>query len=220
MKKVKLVGVAHSKLRNSIGIVGIEVEPVKQEIFIKLARHWPRDQINSIAADIAALYSKFKWDNTIIDLKVGDHLILALRRAAGLPIKVIYIKKKVLDVSDIRRVKILDLVEMVQFMLQLKLIHKIKFPKNPSMEILELEDQIALYSEKTTEAGTVDYYAPGDELDDLTKGLMLAVFAARPFMQDTLKHVGGPLRFKPATVESMANIIDPPPKRRRQIHGI
>ena len=88
------------------------------------------------------------------------------------------------------------------------------------MEMIELEEQIALYAEKSTEAGTMDYFAPGDELDDLTKGLMLAVFAARPFLQETLKIIGGPLKIKPPTMEDMANIIDPPPKRRKQIKGI
>ena len=86
----------------------------------------------------------------------------------------------------------------------------------------ELEDQIALYAEKTTEAGGVNYFAPGDELDDLTKALMIAVFAARPFMLDSTKIIGGPLRIKEPRVEEMASIIDPVPKehKRKRITGI
>ncbi len=219
---VKLVGIAHSKLRNSIGAVGIEVDPVKQEVLVRMARHWDRQQINEVAPGIAHMYSQFEWSNTIIDVSVGEHLIQSFRRIAKIPIRVIFIKKKVTDTSEIRRVKILDLTEMVQFMLQQKLIHKIKFPKKISPHMKELEDQIALYAEKTTEAGGVNYFAPGDELDDLTKALMIAVFAARPFMLDSTKIIGGPLRIKEPRVEDMANIIDPPPKqhKRKRIRGI
>lgn len=222
MKTVKLVGIAHSKLRNSIGTVGIEVNPVKQEVLVKMAKHWDRLHINDVAPGIARMYDQFEWSNTIIDVSVGEHLIQSFRRISKIPIRVIFIKKKLTDTSEIRRVKKLDLVEMVQFMLQQKLIHKIKFPKNPSPEVKELEDQIALYAEATTEAGGINYYAPGDELDDLTKALMIAVFAARPFIMDSTKIIGGPLRIKPATVSDMANIIDPPPKlrKRKPIRGI
>lgn len=220
---VKLVGIAHSKLRNSIGAVGIEVNPVKQEILIKMVKRWPRDKINDIAPDIAVMYQKFEWSNTIIDMAVGEHLIQDFRRTSKLPIKIILIRKKLADGSEIRRVKKIDLIEMVQFMLQQKLIHKIKFPKNPSPEVKELEDQIALYAEKSTEKGGMDYYAPGEELDDLTKGLMLAVFAARPFMMDSTKIIGGPLRIKPPTIENMASIIEDRPIKtikRKRIRGI
>jgi len=222
LKTVKLVGIAHSKLRNSIGAVGIEVDPVKQEVLVKMARHWDRLHINDIAPGIAYMYSQFEWSNTIIDVSVGEHIIQSLRRIAKIPIRIIFIKKKITDTSEIRRVKKLDLTEMVQFMLQQKLIHKIKFPKKISPYMKELEDQIALYAEKTTEAGGVNYFAPGDELDDLTKALMIAVFAARPFMLDSTKIIGGPLRIKDPTMEDMASIIDPVPKQHKQkrIRGI
>lgn len=223
MITVKLVGIAHSKLRNSIGAVGIEVNPTKQEVLVKMVKRWPRDNINDIAPDIAVMYQKFEWSNTIIDMAVGEHLIQAFRRTSKLPIRIILIRKKIADGSEIRRVKKIDLVEMVQFMLQQKLIHKIKFPKNPSPEVKELEDQIALYAEKSTEKGGMDYYAPGDELDDLTKGLMLAVFAARPFMMDSTKIIGGPLTIKPPRMEDIASIIEDRPietRKRKRIRGI
>jgi len=218
---VKLVGVAHSKLRNSIGAVGIEVNPVKQEVMIKLAKRWDRENINDIAPDMAVMFDKFEWSNTIIDMQVGEHLIQSFRRVSKLPIRIILIRKKVADGSEIRRVKKIDLVEMVQFMLQLKIAHKIKFPRRPSPEVKELEDQMALYAEISTEKGGMDYYAPGDELDDLTKGLMLSVFAARPFMMDSTKIIGGPLRTVPPRIEDIASIIeDKPIQKRKRIRGI
>ena len=221
MKKVKIVGVAHSKLRNSIGCVGIEVDPIAQICYVKMAKHWPREDLNKIAPELSSMYQEHQWSNTVVDQMVGEHLIQGFRRG-GLPLKIIFIKKKVTEVSEIRRVKSLDLIEMVQFTLQQKLVHKIKFVGKPSPTMKELEDQIALYAEKTTEAGGVDYYAPGDELDDLTKGLMIALFAARPMMQDSMKIIGGPLRIKaPPTMEDMNATIDPELRRkRRRIKGI
>jgi len=219
--KIKLVGMAHSKLRNAIGLVGIEVDPVKQECQVKMVRHWDRTKLNEIAPDIRDLYLKFQWQNTIIDLAVGEHLIQNLRRIAELPIKVIFIKNKVTDVSEIRRVKSLDLTEMVQFMLQLKQAHKIKFPMKPSLEMKELEDQVALFSEHTTEAGGVKYYAPGDQLDDMTKALMNAVFAGRPYMMESSKIIAGPIWQKAITIEDLGKTLDPVLRmRKRKIRGI
>jgi len=223
MITVKLVGLAHSKLRNSIGAVGVEVDPEQHLVYVKMAKHWDREQINKIAPDLASMYSQYEWQNTIIDISVGEHLVQELKRTATMPIRTIFIKRKLADVIDIRLVKKIDLTEMVQFLLQQKLAHKIKFPSRPSPEVKELEDQIALYAEATTEAGGVNYYAPGEELDDLTKGLMIAVFAARPFLQDNIKIITGPIHpRKQDPVDQMAAAIDPPPKKpkRRRIRGI
>jgi len=55
MTTVRMVAIAHSKLRNAIGLVGIEVDPVKQEIQIRFAKEWSRDILNAIAPDIVEL---------------------------------------------------------------------------------------------------------------------------------------------------------------------
>ena len=56
----------------------------------------------------------------------------------------------------------------------------------------ELEKQVALYTEKKSEAGSIDYFAPGDELDSLTKALLIACFAARPYISGKSgDHIGG-----------------------------
>jgi len=218
---IKFVALAHSKLRNAIGAVGIEVDPVKQEIYVKMAKNWERRQLNEIAPDLRNMYEKFEWFNTIIDVRVGEHVIQDLRRIAELPIKVIDIRPKVTDTGEIRRVKSLDLIEMVQYMLQLKLIHKILFPKNPTPAVTELEEQIALYAEHATEAGGINYYAPGDELDNLTKALMTGVFAARPYMSDSVEIVCGPMHPKKTTTfEDVSAMDEPKIKRKRVIRGI
>jgi len=190
---IKLTALAHTKHRNAIGLVGIEVDPIKQEISVRLAKSWDRNDLNKIAPDVAGLYEKLEWFNTFIDFSVGDHVIQGLRRAGGMPIRIIQVSKKVRDYLEIDRVKTMDIIEMTQFLLQLKQAHKLLFPKEPSKEMRELEDQIALFSEHKTEAGGIDYYAPGDEYDDLTKALLIVSFGARPYLQDSVEVIGGPV---------------------------
>ena len=217
----KLAGIAHSKLRDAIGLVGIEVDQTRQLIAVRLVKHWSRTDLNKIAPDISRLWGKAPWHNTIIDMQVGDHVIQGLRRTAGLPVKVIQIKKKVSDPADIRRVRSLDLTEMTQFTLQQKMAHRIQFPRKPSENMKQLEMQISMFSEVTTEAGSVAYYAPGTELDDLTKALMLAIFAARPLIGDgTGKIIGGPItgdggEISQQSIDEMFNYRGEPHKPRR-----
>lgn len=193
VQNIKLVALAHSKHRNAIGLVGIEVDQVKQEISIRLAKQWPRKKINDIAPEVAEMYEKFQWFNTIIDFQVGDHVIQGLRRAGGMPIKIIHVQKKVKDKLEIERVKTMDIIEQTQYMLSMKLAHKLVFPKNPTEDMAELESQIAMFAEHKTESGSIDYYAPGDEFDNLTKALIIDCFAARPYLQSSSTIIGGPL---------------------------
>ncbi len=217
---VKLAGLAHSKLRNAIGFVGIEANPMEGTINVKLAKHWDRKDINSVAPDVAEMYNKFNWTNTIVDLAVGEGLLATMRRKS-IPMRVIFIKNKVTDVTEIRRVKQMDLIDMVQYMLQLKLAHKIKFPIKPTPSMQVLEDQTALYAEHSTEAGGIKYYAPGDEMDDLIKALITVSFACRPFLQDSVEIIAGPVRPKRVTIFDVAEANQPKIRKRKNvIHGI
>ena len=204
-QRVKIVGVAHSKLRNAIGAVGIEIDVDKHEIQVVMVKHWERNEINKIAPEIGNLFNKIEWENTIIDMQVGEHLIKSFRSTSDMPMRIIHIAKKVKDEKEIERVKTIDLVETVQFTLQLKLVHKILFPTRPSEAMQELEGQIALYSEHATEAGGIDYYAPGDEFDDLTKALIVAIFGARPFLNDDVEIIAGPIT--PKTAPTMEDVM-------------
>ena len=190
---VKIAGIAHSKLRDAIGLVGIEVDPSIGVVMVKFAKHWSRNEINQIPQDISNIWGKINWTKTIIDYAVGQHLIDEFKKITGFPTRIVDLKKKVPDPNEIRRVKSLDLTEMVQYTLGKKIAHEIQFPDKPSPEMMELEEQIALFTEKTTEAGGVNYYAPGDELDDLTKGLLLSMFAARPLLSGSGRVICGPI---------------------------
>ena len=45
---MKLAAIVHSKHRNMIGLIGIEIDANEKKVYVKLARQWPRDMINQI----------------------------------------------------------------------------------------------------------------------------------------------------------------------------
>ncbi len=193
-----LAAIAHSKFRNAIGLVGIEIDSKQNKIRVRLAKQWSRDKLNIIPDEIGELYEKIKWGETYIDQQTGQHFIQSLKREEHMPLKIINTQKNLKDADEIERLKIMDKVEMAQFMLQLRQNHVIEFPERPSKDMSELEEQVALYMEHKTEAGTIDYYAPGEELDSLIKGLLIACFAARKLLSggDGIPFMG-PVRKKP-----------------------
>ena len=175
----KVVAITHTKLRNVFGLVGIELDPEKRLVYVRFAKQWSRQSINTMTTDISNIYKKIRWDSTLITQETGHHLIQALKQKHGMPIKVITTQKKIKETRDIERIRVMDIIEMTQLLLQLKLNHQIRFTENPAGDLYELENQIAIFSEHTTEAGSVDYYAPGEALDSLTKSLMIACFSVR-----------------------------------------
>jgi len=180
---IRLAAIAHSKHRNAIGLVGVEVDSELKKVYVKLARQWSRDKINEIPYEISKLFEKIRWGNTFIDQLTGQHFIQDLKRIHHMPIQIINTQKNLKDPDEIERVKTMDKIEMTQFMLTLRQNHQVEFPEKPSKTMKELEEQMALYSEHKTEAGNVDYYAPGDELDNLTKALLIDCFVARKYLR-------------------------------------
>ena len=191
---MKITALSHSKHRNAFGLIGIEVDVEKKIVYVRLAKQWRRDQINQIPAEIATAHSQIKWDSQYMDQKIGEHLIQAIKNKAEFTVNVITTQKNLKDPEGIEDIKILDIIEMTQFLLQLKINHQIQFPENPGQTMRVLESQIALFTEHKTEAGGIDYFAPGDELDNLTRALMICCFAVRNVLQgDFTLPVGGPL---------------------------
>ncbi len=188
---IRLAAIAHSKHRNAFGLVGIEVNPQERKVYVKLVKQWDRNQLNEVPSIIGKLYSKIKWGVTYIDQQTGQHFITDLKRN-GLAMKIITTQKNVKDADEIEKIQTMDKIEMVQFMLTLRQKHQVEFPPQPSLSMKQLEKQMVLFSEKTTEAGNIDYFAPGNELDNLPKALLIACFAARKYLDNPIPvHVGG-----------------------------
>lgn len=194
-----IVAVSHSKHRNMIGMVGIEVDEEKLLVYVRLAKQWNRKLINEIPVEISNTYDKVQWDKLYIDQAVGEHLIKDIKKY-DISVDVITTKKNLNEPKDIDRLLVIDKIEMTQLMLTLNLKNRIQFPPKPSDFMKELMNQMELFTEHKTEAGGIDYYAPGDEFDCLTKSLRICCFGARNILAgDDGIFVGGPVhgKYKP-----------------------
>lgn len=191
--KELLVALAYTKQRTMFGIVGIEVDSQSRTAFVRLAKQWSRKTMNVIPKDIAALHSRIKWGNTIVDQQVGQHLIKSLEMALKNEVIVITTQKNLKDPENIEKLKVMDITEMTQLTLSTKQDHRIQFPKkNHTEDMIDLMKQMEMFTEHITEAGTVAYYAPGEELDCLPRALMMCCFAAR----NSLEHGNIPMIIK------------------------
>ena len=184
---LRLAAIIHSKHRNMFGLVGTEIDTEKKKAYVKLARQWSRTKINEIPSEVSRIYQKIKWKTTYVDQLTGQHFIQDLK-SNHVPVSVITTQKNLKDPHDIERIKVMDKIEMVQLMLSLRQNHQVEFPPAPSKSMTELEEQFALFTEHKTEAGNIDYFAPGEELDSLVKALLINCFAARKYL--TVKEIG------------------------------
>ena len=156
----KVTALAHSKLRNELGFVGIEAVASEKKVYVKLARQWSLDDVTDIPKEISDLYDRFHWDNTLVAQSTGEYVIAALK-TRGLPVTVITTQKLVKDPKLLQDIKVMDKIEMTEFLRKLKFNKQVIFPEQPSANMQKLEREIPFFSKHTTEAGGVDYYAPG-----------------------------------------------------------
>lgn len=163
-----------------------------RKMYVGFVAQWDRDQLREIVPKIKKLQQELKWTHIIIDQQSGYGFIRSLRNN-GLSVKTISTQKNVNDEKDIDDLEVLDKIEMTQLFLTLKNNHQIIFPENDSVKILE--DQVPIFSEHITEAGTVDYYASGEEPDDLIKSLIMCAFSYRKQLTEEVDIiiVGGPI---------------------------
>lgn len=179
------VALSYTKQRTMFGAVGIEVNPQEQVAYVRLAKQWKRDDMNVIPGQLKELYDKIKWDNTFTDQQIGQHMIRSIQNSLQFQIHTITTQKNLKDPEDIEKIKVMDMTEMVQFTLGMKQMHKIQFPEDHYTKDMEaLMKQMEMFQENVTEAGTIGYYAPGDELDSLPKALMICLFGNRHQLSD------------------------------------
>lgn len=183
--------VSHSKLRKIFGLVVCGLDKDNKKLYVGYAMQWSRNDLKSAIPKIKKLQEMLDWTHIIIDQQTGQHFIRSLE-IAGLHVKVIYTGKNIKEVRDIENLEVLDKIEMTQLFLTLKNNHQIIFPDDSKI-LKKLEDQVPIFSEHITEAGTVDYYASGEEPDDLIKSLIMCGFSYRKQLTEDvdITHVGG-----------------------------
>ncbi len=187
MRYQTIVAISYTKQRTAFGMVGIEIDLATRLAYVRLAKIWKRDNMNVIPNEIKQINEKIKWDMTFADQLIGQHLIRSIEKSIGYGVYTITTQKNLKDPEDIELIKVMDMTEMTQLTLSLKQEHVIQFPpKNHTKDMVDLIKQIEMFTEHTTESGTVAYYAPGDELDCLTKALMICLFGGRQLLRSGL----------------------------------
>lgn len=170
------VALSPDKHRNNYGAVGIMIK--NEQIHVKMAKRWPAEKTREMIDDMHHAYNRVHWANTIINQEGSENIITDLRKR-GLPVKIITTSKMMKSGKDIEKIKVMDKIEMTEFLRKLKENGQLRFPTNPSHNMKIMEEQIPMFAKHTTEAGGVDYYAPGSEPDDLVRALMMACFSVR-----------------------------------------
>lgn len=180
-KYERIAAFTHSKHRDMFGLVGIELR--EGNAYVRLAREWTRDDINHIPARMASIYAKVMWDYLYMDVLAGDHLIKEMHHIHGMRVRLITTEKNVKDTDKIDRTRALDWIEMVQWFLSLTKQGKVRFPKTTEPGMRELNAEMNLFAEHKTEAGGMNYFAPGEEHDHFPRCLLIACFGARGRLQ-------------------------------------
>lgn len=190
-----ICAISHSKLRKTFGLVVCGLKQDNKKLYVGHAMQWSRNDLQVIIPKIKKLQEKLGWNHIIIDQQSGQHFIKSLK-LAELNVNVISTQKNIKDEKQIENLEILDKIEMTQLFLTLKNNHQIIFPENDSMKLLE--DQVPIFSEHITEAGTADYYASGEEPDDLIKSLIMCGFSYRKELTEDvdISFAGGAMRGK------------------------
>ena len=187
---MRSVAISYSKLREDFGAIGVTA--AENRIYVNMARRWHSSQVAEMANSMLTFYNRVTWPNTYIDQITGEYLIDMLKKR-GIPTKVISTQKNIKDAKKIEKIKVMDRIEMTEFLRKLKNNGQLRFPVNPSKYMQVLENQIPMFAKHTTEAGGVDYYAPGEEPDDLVRALMIACFSVRNYIDNviTTEHILG-----------------------------
>ena len=175
--RVRQAAISYSKLRDRIGLCAIEVDQDEKTAHPKLAREWNIKQVNETVSDLNRLHTKYQWGTTYIEQETGEYFIAELKQY--MPVQVITTQKKVKDPKLLERIKVMDKIEMTEYVRKLQQDHLIVFPKKITKPLQELKEQVSFFAKHTTEAGSIDYYASGEDPDDLVKALMIAVFSVR-----------------------------------------
>jgi hypothetical protein len=188
-KPLRIAGLDPGKRKDSFAMVVTEV--ADNEVKIKGVKLWNHRKYIEVEKEIALIQETRPMDFWVLEINnTGEHVFEALvyqRRMTN--IIPVFTSRELKDQVKIAAGKVMSKNEIVRFCLKLSQNSRegkkpcITFPKDPSRPMQELERQWALFAEKTTEAGNTTYSAEGDEHDDATMALILAVWLGRHYLE-------------------------------------
>lgn len=171
------------KIRDSFFMVGTEVKNGK--IYVRLAKRRLGKSYLSVCEEFANLSHKHNFDYNVIEYNnTGVAVVEMLTEQFNLPVIPITTINMGREMKKKVSPKNMDKYEVVHRFISRKENHQIIFPPDSkcSEDMLELKRQVAIFAEHRTEAGNVQYYAPGSEHDDGIMALLINFNLAERFL--------------------------------------
>ena len=176
----KILALDPGKMRDSFAIVG--VEPIKDEIHIRLAKRWLGRNYTEVVNKIIAIHLRQNFDHIILETNNTGVVVKELFDAKGIKTIPVNTSSEIRDIKKKMSIQSMDKNEIVRWFIRMKTDHKIKFHGTDNVDIKELMRQIQIFAEHRTDAGNFRYMAPGDEHDDMVMALLLACHMARYYL--------------------------------------
>lgn len=182
-RSIKVGASDPGKQRDSFGFVGIKY--VSSQILIVSAKRWLGNMYLSVEEKIARIHRENHYDFQVVEINnTGIHVWEVLKYVKNLPIIGVNTSKN-LNIDPRKRFDpfkfpTMDKNDMARWLHVENEMGNLVFPRNPSKEMQELQNQISNIIEYKSEGtGSVSYRAEGQEHDDLYMALMLACWYVR-----------------------------------------
>lgn len=188
-KPLRIAGLDPGKRKDSFAMVVTEI--FENQVYVKGVKLWLHRKYIDVENDIRKIQDTNPMDFWVLEINnTGEHVFESLvYQKEMINVIPVFTSRELKDQVKIAAGKVMSKNEIVRFCLKLAQNSKkgekpsIVFPKDPSPAMRELERQWALFAEKTTEAGNTTYSAEGDEHDDATMALILAIWLGRHYLE-------------------------------------
>lgn len=184
------------KIRDSFFIVGTEIKDNK--MYVRLAVRRQGKAYKQVCAEFADISRKHQFHYNLIEANnTGQFVIEELEQVHHIRVIGVTTTKDIKDEKKKNIIERMDKNENVKWFLNMKTEHRVIFPidENCNDEMLELKRQVSIFAEHKTEAGSVSYYAPGQEHDDGVMALMINIQKVKQYLKPSGRgnYVGSPL---------------------------
>lgn len=181
---VKILALDPGKIADSFGVVGIE--PIKDEIHIRLAKRWLGRNYTDVVNKIIAIHVRQNFDHIVLEMNNTGQVVKELFDAKGVKTIPVTTVGKVTDPKKKVSLKAMEKKEIALWFLRMKTDHKIKFHGTNDPDVKELMRQIQIFAEHRPQTdygtGNFKYSAPGEEHDDMVMALLLACHIGRYYL--------------------------------------
>lgn len=181
--EIRILSLDPGKIHDSFAAIDITVKPKDKEIYINDAVGWLQENYPQMEKDIAQLHELIHFDKIICESNnTGVHVIDSLIKIHHVPILGITTSKNIKSDKVRKKGTTMDKNEMITWIKKKKQAGKIFFPKKKTPGLSKLNNQLAAFVRKTTEAGSVSYGSEGKEHDDFAMAFIIGCYYIKTYL--------------------------------------